>query len=138
MKAIFWNQNYIKEIKYSDIRNHTKPKYLHYTVEIVTVIEIYVLGFVADLSEFIICLELKIYQNMYTSHLYGSTTSCNGHLRFARKMVNFDPPTKATPKESYMGFWMVYFFWPQLTFRGQRSRSNPKKFEIKYLKNGKR
>ena len=30
------------------------------------------------------------------------------------------------------------FFWPQMTFRGQRSRSNPKNFEVEYLKNGTR
>ena len=30
------------------------------------------------------------------------------------------------------------FFWPQMTFRGQRSRSNPKNFEVEYLENGTR
>ena len=29
-------------------------------------------------------------------------------------------------------------FWPHMTFKGQRSRSNLKKFEVKYLKNGTR
>ena len=24
-------------------------------------------------------------------------------------------------------------FWPQITFEGQRSRSNPKNFEVEYL-----
>ena len=26
--------------------------------------------------------------------------------------------------------------WPQITFKGQRSRSNPESFEVEYLKNG--
>ena len=30
------------------------------------------------------------------------------------------------------------FFWPEMTFRGQRSRSNPKNFEVEYLKKGTR
>ena len=30
------------------------------------------------------------------------------------------------------------FFWPQMTIRGQRSRSNHKNFEVEYLKNGTR
>ena len=30
------------------------------------------------------------------------------------------------------------FFWPQMTFRGQKSMSNPKNFEVEYLKNGTR
>ena len=27
-------------------------------------------------------------------------------------------------------------FWPQVSFKSQRSISNPKKFDVKYLKNG--
>ena len=30
------------------------------------------------------------------------------------------------------------FFGPQMTFRGQRSRSNPKNFEVEYLEYGTR
>ena len=33
--------------------------------------------------------------------------------------------------------WKKYY-WTQVTSKGQRSRSNPKNFEVKYLKNGTR
>ena len=32
----------------------------------------------------------------------------------------------------------IILFSPQMTFRGQRSRSNPKNFEVEYLENGMR
>ena len=37
-----------------------------------------------------------------------------------------------------MGFQTVEFFRPQMIFRGQKSRSNPKNFEVEYLENGTR
>ena len=39
---------------------------------------------------------------------------------------------------SYMGFQMVKIFLTQVTPKGQRSRSNPKNFEVEYLENGTR
>ena len=35
-----------------------------------------------------------------------------------------------------MGFQIVNFFGPQVTPKGQRSRSNPKNFDVEYLENG--
>ena len=37
-----------------------------------------------------------------------------------------------------MGFQIVEIFWIQVTPKGQRSRSNPKNFEVEYLENGTR
>ena len=37
-----------------------------------------------------------------------------------------------------MGFQTVEFFSTQMIFRGQKSRSNPKNFEVEYLENGTR
>ena len=37
-----------------------------------------------------------------------------------------------------MGFWIEFIFFSHITFRGQKSRSNPKNFEVEYLENGTR
>ena len=39
-------------------------------------------------------------------------------------------------RKSYMDFEMLKIFWPQVSLKGQRSRSNPKNFDVEYLENG--